>query len=102
MENVLVVPNEQEHRGQEYLNELGIEGTWIQTSYNRNIRKNFASVGMTYDSTNDVFIEEKPFESWTLNSDFDWEAPVPMPEDGEDYEWDEDSKGWVVSQNPTA
>lgn len=54
---VLVIPNEQEHRGEEYLNDdLGIQGTFIQTSYNAKIRGKFAGVGDTYDQLNDVFI----------------------------------------------
>ena len=55
---VLVVDNEQEHRGQEFLaEELGLGGTWIQTSYNNNFRGKFAGIGYTYDPVNDVFIE---------------------------------------------
>lgn len=58
---VLVVDNEQEHRGQEFLaEELGLGGTWIQTSYNNNFRGKFAGIGYTYDSTNDMFIEPVP------------------------------------------
>lgn len=58
---VLVVPDEQEHRGQEYLaNELGLGGFWIQTSYNARIRKNYAGIGYTFDPTRDAFIAPKP------------------------------------------
>ena len=57
---VVVVPNEQEHRGNEYLNELGLTGTWIQTSYNANIRGKYAGPGDTYDAENDVFIPREP------------------------------------------
>lgn len=57
---VLVVPDEQEHRGQEFLaNELGLGGTWVQTSYNARIRKNYAGIGYTYDSGRDAFIPPK-------------------------------------------
>ena len=57
---VLVVPNEFETRGQDYLaNEIGLGGTWIQTSYNRNFRKNFAGIGYEYDSYRDAFIAPK-------------------------------------------
>lgn len=57
---VLVIPNEEEYRGQEYLaDELGLGGTWIQTSYNHNIRKKFAGIGDTYDLTRDAFISPK-------------------------------------------
>lgn len=58
---VLVVPDEQEHRGQDFLaNELGLGGTWVQTSYNARIRKNYAGIGFTYDSGRDAFIAPKP------------------------------------------
>ena len=57
---VLVVSNEQEHRGQDFLaNELGLGGIWVQTSYNNNIRYNYAGVGYTYDATRDAFIAPK-------------------------------------------
>lgn len=58
--DVLVVPDEHEHEGQQYLNSLGLEGTWIQTSYNGNIRKNYAGIGYTYDKDIDAFIPPKP------------------------------------------
>jgi hypothetical protein len=58
---VLVVPDEQEHRGQEFLaNELGLGGFWIQTSYNARIRKNYAGIGYTFDPTRDAFIAPQP------------------------------------------
>jgi len=58
---VLVVDNEQEHRGQDFLaNELGLGGTWVQTSYNGRIRKNYAGVGYSYDSHRDAFIAPRP------------------------------------------
>lgn len=66
---VLVVPNEQEHRGHEYLvNDLGLAGTWIQTSYNGRIRKNYAGIGYTYDTARDAFIPPKPSDGeWQLD-----------------------------------
>lgn len=81
-------------------------GSWIQTSYNTYgnqhllggtpMRGNFASVGMVYDSENDVFYASKPYPSWTLNkSTWTWEAPSLMPTDGKLYDWNEDSKSWV-------
>ena len=58
---VLVVHNDDEHRGADFLaNDLGLGGIWIQTSYNANIRKNFAGVGFTYDSVRDAFIAPEP------------------------------------------
>jgi hypothetical protein len=58
---VLVIDNSQEHRGQEFLaNDLGLGGTWLQTSYNNNIRGKYAAIGDTYDPINDVFITPEP------------------------------------------
>ena len=65
---VLVVPNEQEHRGQDFLaNELGLGGVWVQTSYNATIRKNYAGIGYTYDATRDAFIPPKCHDEATLD-----------------------------------
>jgi hypothetical protein len=82
--------------------EQNLGGTWIQTSYNGRIRKNFAGVGYKYDEVLDAFIPPKPFESWTLNEETClWEAPVAMPLDGKDYYWDELTTGWleVIGEN---
>lgn len=58
---VLVVPDEQEHRGQDFLaNELGLGGTWVQTSYNGRIRKNYAGISYSYDAARDAFIAPRP------------------------------------------
>jgi hypothetical protein len=93
---VLVVPDEQEHRGQEYLaNDVGLGGLWVQTSYNGNIRKKFAGIGDKYDEQRDAFISPKPFDSWVLNEDtYIWEAPVAMPDDGKMYSWNEETISW--------
>ena len=108
---VLVVPDEQQHRGQEYLaTELGLGGTWIQTSYNTiagthtgggtPLRGNYAGIGYTYDSEKDAFYAPKPFPSWTLNeTTFIWEAPTPMPTDGKMYSWDEPTTSWKEVEN---
>jgi hypothetical protein len=70
-------------------------GTWIQTSYNGNIRKNFAGIGYVYDSTRDAFIPPKPYSSWTLNEETcQWNAPTPMPTDGTVYVWNEFELQW--------
>lgn len=66
----------------------------IRTSYNNKIRKQFASIGFFYDEENDVFIRPQPFPSWTLNKDFDWEAPITRPENG-NWAWDELNGEWV-------
>jgi len=91
---VLVVSNDDEHRGQEFLAEdLGLGGTWIQTSYNNNIRKQYAGIGFSYNETADVFIAPSPFPSWQLDGNHDWQPPTPRP-DGNFY-WDEDTGQWV-------
>lgn len=80
-------------------------GTWIQTSYNTYgnqhrlggipVRGNYAGIGYTYDATNDVFIEPKPFSSWVLDeSTWLWEAPIAMPTDGKKYKWNESIANW--------
>lgn len=86
---VLVVPDDQEHRGHEFLTvDLGLEGTWLQTSYNTiggvhllggtPFRKNYAEPGYTYDSTRDAFIPPQPDPTWTLNEETClWEQPTP-------------------------
>ena len=82
-------------------------GEWIQTSYNtrggqhpegRPLRKNFAGIGYTYDRTRDAFIPPQPYASWVLNEDTClWEPPVPYPDDGNNYIWDEETTSWVQS-----
>lgn len=69
----------------------------IRTSYNGNIRKNYAGIGFTYDEDRDAFIGPKPYESWVLNEETcRWEAPVPMPEDLNPYYWDEETRTWEI------
>ena len=70
-------------------------GTWVKTSYNGNIRKNYAGIGYTYDATRDAFIAPKPFDSWVLDEETcRWEAPVAYPNDGKFYIWNEESTSW--------
>lgn len=79
-------------------------GTWLQTSYNthanqhpegRPLRGNYAGIGFTYDSTNDVFYAPKPFPSWLLNeTTWTWDAPVPYPTDDKIYAWNEATLSW--------
>ena len=73
-------------------------GTWVQTSYNGNIRKRYAGIGYSYDPALDAFIAPQPYPSWTLNDNADWQAPVPMPSDGKMYAWDEAAQAWVETQ----
>jgi hypothetical protein len=86
---------EKEHIGAAFCERL-FGGTWKQTSYNGNKRKNYAGIGFTYDASRDAFIPPKPFNSWVLvESTCRWEAPVPMPTDGKRYSWDESTTSWV-------
>jgi hypothetical protein len=87
---------ESEAIGKQFCTSL-LGGEWVQTSYNGNMRKQYASIGGSYDAVNDVFISPKPYPSWVLDENFDWQAPVPKP--GDDYVWDEDNQQWV--QVPT-
>ena len=69
---------------------------WVQTSYNGNIRKNYAGIGYTYDAARDAFIPPQPYPSWVLDeATCRWQAPVPMPQDGKLYRWDEPTTSWV-------
>lgn len=69
---------------------------WKQTSYNGSFRKNYASIGYTYDAERDAFIPPKPYASWVLNEDTClWDAPVVCPTDGNKYVWDEESTSWI-------
>jgi len=71
-------------------------GTWLQTSYNGNIRKNYAGVGYTYDEGRDAFIAPKPYNSWLLDeTKAQWKAPVDMPIDDKRYSWHEETTSWV-------
>lgn len=86
---------EQEIKGIAFCQTL-LGGNWKQTSYNGNMRKNYAGIGFTYDADRDAFISPKPFNSWVLNEDTcRWEAPTPMPTDGKMYRWDEDTVSWI-------
>ena len=95
---------EQEQLRINFLRELYNDphGQWVQTSYNGNIRKNYASLGFHYDTSRDAFIPPKPQPSWTLNeSTCRWQPPVEYPDDGKLYYWDENlyqsdnTQGWV-------
>ena len=102
---VLVVANretmdsngvEHESIGVEFLKTLTGHATWVQTSYNGNIRKNYAGVGYTYDSQRDAFISPQPYPSWTLVEETcQWTAPVFYPTDGKMYQWDEATTNWI-------
>lgn len=104
VESVLVVANEvlldennveQEQLGIDFLHSLyGSDTVWVQTSFNANIRKQYAGIGFKYDSSKDKFISIKPYDSWLLDSNDDWVAPVDKPTDGQDYTWNEETQSW--------
>ena len=92
---------EKEHIGAAFCEKL-FGGTWVQTSYNGNVRKRFAGIGMTFDADRDAFISPKPYNSWVLNEETcAWEAPVAMPEDENMYTWNEETTSWDLVEEPT-
>jgi hypothetical protein len=105
VEQVIVVSNDiatTEQAGSDFINKLyNTRDVWKQTSYNNNIRKNFAGVGYSYDQTRDAFIPPKHYNSWVLNEDTClWNAPVPEPttqlEDNQYYSWNESIINWEI------
>jgi hypothetical protein len=110
VEEVLVISNddiqnldfpESEPIGQQFIQSLGLEGNWLQTSYNSNFRKNYAGIDFKYDMDRDAFIPPSPFLSWVLNEDTcQWEPPIPYPPNRYNYYWDEDRLSWVeINEN---
>jgi hypothetical protein len=91
--------NESEAIGVTFCQSL-LGGNWKQTSYNGNMRKNYAGIGFTYDSTRDAFIPPKPYASWLLNEDTClWDSPTSMPQDDKRYIWDEPTTSWIEVQS---
>jgi hypothetical protein len=104
-----LVDNDMHEDGETWCNTWFKGGHWKQTSYSGKFRGKYAGVGYVYDSVNDVFIQPQPFASWTLDSNFKWQAPVAQPEDfvgnrfdapDEEYRlqavWDEENQKWKV------
>ena len=91
---VVVGNNETPDEGFQWIvNNLG--GAWVKTSYNSNIRKNYAGKGYLYDEARDAFISPQPFASWVLDeATCLWEAPIAYPAEG-DHVWDEEAGNWV-------
>lgn len=88
---------ESELKGKQFLNSIHGSAKWVQTSYNSNFRKNYAGLGYTYDQTRDAFIPPKPFDSWILNeNNCLWESPIAQPNDGQMYEWNEETLSWDI------
>lgn len=90
---------------QDFINTMEDASSWVQTSYNthggqhpegRPLRKNYASVGFTYDAQRDAFIAPQPFSSWVLDEETCcWNAPIPCPTDGGIYFWNEETLSWI-------
>jgi hypothetical protein len=86
---------ESEQKGIDFCSNL-LGGTWLQTSYNAKIRKNYAGIGYTYDEGRDAFISPKPFNSWLLDEDTcQWKSPTSYPNDDKRYTWNEETLAWV-------
>ncbi len=85
---------ESEEKGKQFIASIGLTGEWVQTSVNNNFRKQYAGIGFTYDDDADVFIAPRPYPSWSLDDDYDWQPPTPKP-DG-DYIWNEAELEWVA------
>jgi len=77
---------------------FGADTIWKQTSYNNNFRVRYAGIDYIYDATLDAFIPPKPYPSWLLNTTTcNWDPPIPYPNDGKRYTWDEATESWVLS-----
>lgn len=107
VETVIVVDNinlmsqeniEQEEIGIQYLKNIFGENTkWVQTSYNSNFRVRLAQIGFSYDEEKNAFISPKPFNSWIFSNELvDWVPPIEYPNDGNYYNWDEDTLSWII------
>ena len=92
---------EYENEGVEFCSSLFGHTNWVQTSYNNNMRKQFAGVGFTYDDVNDIFVAPQPYPSWSLDDNSDWQAPTPMPEDDNMYSWNEETQSWDLVEPVT-
>jgi len=108
VKEVIVVDNSIENPQNFIVNQLGIQGTWIQTSYNTYggkhlfggtpINMNYAGIGYTWDGTG--FAKPQPYPSWTLDkTTYLWNAPTPMPTDENNYRWDEETLSWLNINN---
>ena len=89
---------ESEQKGIDFLNTLFENANWVQTSYNGNFRKQYAGSGCTYDELNDIFIAPQPEPSWILDENFDWQPPTPYPDDGQLYQWNEETISWDLTK----
>jgi hypothetical protein len=82
-----------------YTTAINQDGVYVKrTSYNGNIRKQYAGIGYKYNADADVFVAPKPFPSWTLDSNYDWQPPTPKPEGN--YVWFEPNQVWIEIVEP--
>lgn len=111
VQNVDVVDNEtinnlpfpdSEPVGIEFLQTIyGPSSKWAQTSFSGSFRYRYAGIGYFFDDNVQAFIAPKPYQSWLLNtSDYSWVAPIPYPNDGKPYYWDEETESWVEIPSP--
>ena len=107
VKRIIVVSDEYESDGEEWCS-TNLGGIWKQTSYNKKFRANYAGKGSVYDSQNNVFYDQQPYPSWTLNNTtWSWEAPVPYPQSRQfdentflvDKQWNEAEQRWVAKNN---
>jgi hypothetical protein len=88
-------PANSEPLGQAFIASVGLEGRWVQTSYNGTFRGRYAGIGYTWREDLDMFITPQPYPSWTLDETTClWEPPVPHPGDGNKYDWNETTQTW--------
>ncbi len=95
VQRVIVVHDNDEANGAQFCHDL-LGGVWVQCSYNNRIRKQFPGRGYTFEPIADVFVAPRPFASWTLDSNHDWQPPTPMPSTGGPYRWNETELKWVA------
>lgn len=94
---VVVVDDAHEVDGENWCADFFGGGTWKQTSYNGNLRYNYAGIGYTFDPVADAYYAPQPYPSWSLDDAYLWQPPVPYPADGDDYAWDEATLAWVAT-----
>lgn len=102
-EELLIDGVENEDKGIAFCKSLlGEDTRWVQTSYNGNIRKNYAGINYTYDPVADHFFAPQPYSSWTLDANAQWQAPSVMPvEEGKFFVWNEETLSWDAKVIPT-
>lgn len=102
--NVIVVSNsdcgniefpESEEIGKAYISSLGLEGNYVQTSYNSNFRRRYAEIGGLYILSDDIFTKQQPYASWVLDEDNEWQAPISKPNEDGFWIWNESNQEWI-------